>query len=154
MKQLVAGMSTLCCLALTSCSSWRQDHPVDTYPQGISMRLTPPPHSFQSSRDAAITAEIVNRSDKIIRFYTHDLVTSHCLSVHDARGKCVPTIPPPHPLTKRQSKKFIKTLTPGEKFGIHYDLNIFSPPLPDGTYRIKCNCIPSNTIKIYFHLIP
>jgi hypothetical protein len=55
------------------------------------------------------------------------------LDVLDAAGKVLPTIPPPIPAAVQE---FV-VIPPGKEITRSYTLNIFSPPLPPGTYRVR-----------------
>jgi hypothetical protein len=55
------------------------------------------------------------------------------LDVLDAAGKVIPTIPPPIPAAVQE---FV-VVPPGKEITRSYELNVFSPPLPPGTYRVR-----------------
>lgn len=101
---------------------------------------------FESSMDAYLEATILNTSNT-----THEVNASQlqqavlAVEVFDKKGVRVPTIPPSVPLpTKHLNYIRIK---PMEAFITTYDLHIFDPPLPDGSYTIRMKNMPSNQIS-------
>jgi hypothetical protein len=60
------------------------------------------------------------------------------LEVRDANGQRVPTVPPPVP---RPEDAEPIVLAPGETLERDFQLDVFSPSLPAGTYALHCRVV-------------
>ena len=134
------------------CTHYDAPHFSTDYPPGLSIQFDSKEYVFESANTAKITARIVNRSQEPLTFYTHDLADSHNLQVFNAARERIPTIPPPQPISKRESNMYRHALQPGESYPITYSLDIFSPPLPKGRYRIVAQRVPSTMAHVSLKL--
>ncbi len=115
----------------------------------LSARLYPDHASFSTSRKARVFAEIINIGAAPVEINLWNLGQSMlALDIRNGRGERMLTIGPSTPQTPEVMKRYRKTLDPGKRIEIEYNLNIFSPELAAGTYSVKMVSIPSNTVRV------
>jgi hypothetical protein len=136
-------------LVLPACAYLDEQVPeVTEYTEGLRITLSSPQQNFKSSEDAYVVLHVENTTEHPITFYTHSLTSSILIRVYDAKGRLVPRVPPPMPVTRRDLHRYRTILKPGANFESSQSLNIFSPPLQPGHYRVSLLGLPMNPVAV------
>jgi hypothetical protein len=90
--------------------------------------------TLSSGKTGEVVVVFKNATDREARIDKQLLSTAIlALNVLDAAGTQLPTIPPPIPAAVQE---FV-VIPPGKELSRSFGLNIFSPPLPPGTYTVR-----------------